>query len=78
MHAAWLHAEAFAHGSLHLEDVEELLALVKVLRTTDVVLVFRRLKLHVVTFAHHGPPAWFLRFCGQWSAHLGASAKLVA
>ena len=76
MHAAWLHAEAFAHGSLHLEDVEELLAFEKVLHATDVVLVLRRLKLHVVSFDHLCPPAWFL--CGQWSAHLGAIAKLVA
>lgn len=78
MHAAWLNAEAFAHGSLHLEDVEELFALEKVLRTTDVVLVLRRLKLHVVSFDHLCPPAWFLRFYGQWSAHLGAITKLVA
>ena len=80
MHTAWLDAEAFAHRSLYLEDIEELLALEKVLLSTDVVLVLRRLKLHFVTFGHHGPPTWFLSFrrSGRLSVHLGAIAKLVA
>ena len=50
------------------------------LLSTDVVLVLRRLKLHIVTFGHHGPPTWLLFFgcCGRGQLRLGATAKLIA